>query len=69
MSRAQLALQRRFFEVPSEGRIVLEPLVDDRLLAVEVDEPLKGQGVSGHVPGQLVERLRVVPRDRFSDVR
>ena len=24
------------------SRIVLEPLADDRLLAVEVDEPLKG---------------------------
>ena len=29
------------FEVPSESRIVLERLVDDRLLAVEVHEPLK----------------------------
>ena len=37
---------------------------DDRLLAVEVDEPLKGQGVSGHVPGQVLDRLRVVPGPR-----
>ena len=29
------------FEIPSESRIVLERLVDDRLLAIEVDEPLE----------------------------
>ena len=28
------------FEVPPESRIVLEPFVDNRLLAVEVDESL-----------------------------
>jgi hypothetical protein len=41
------------FEVPSESLIVLESLVDDRLLAVEVDEPLKGtRGFSSHTrPG------------------
>ena len=57
------------FEVPSESRIVFEPLVDDRLLAVEVDEPLKGQGVSHHVPRQVLEGLRVIRRYRLSDVR
>ena len=57
------------FEVPSEARIVLERLVDDCLLAVEVDEPLKGQGVFDHVPRQVFEGLRVIRRYRLSDVR
>ena len=57
------------FEVPSESRIVFEPIVEDRLLAVEVDEPLKGQAVSRHIPGQVLERLRVIGRYRLSDVR
>jgi len=57
------------FEVPSKSRIVLEPLVDDRLLAVEVDEPLKRQGVSRHITGQVLEDLRVIRRYRLSDVR
>jgi hypothetical protein len=56
------------FEVPSESRIVL-PLVDDRLLAVEVDEPLKGQGVSRHISGQVLEGVRIIRRYRLSDVR
>ena len=29
------------FDVSSQTRIVLERLVDDRLLAIEVDEPLE----------------------------
>ena len=45
------------------------PPVDDRLLAVEVDESLKGQGVSGHIPGQVLEGLRIIRRYRLSDVR
>jgi hypothetical protein len=57
------------FEVACESRIVLEPLVDDRLLAVEVDEPLERQGVSHDIPGQVLEGLRIVSRYRLSDVR
>ena len=57
------------FEVPPESRIVLEPLVDDRLLAVKVHEPLKGQGVPRHIPGQVLEGRRVIGRYRLSDVR
>lgn len=45
------------------------PLVDDGLLAVEVDEPLKGQGVSRHIPAQVLDGPRVIRRYRLSDVR
>ena len=44
-------------------------LVDDGLLAVEVDEPLEGQGVPRHIPGQVLDGLRVIRRHRLSDVR
>ena len=57
------------FDVSPESRIVLEPLVDDRLLAVEVDEPLKGQSVSDHIPGHVLEGRPVIRRYRLSEVR
>ena len=57
------------FEVSSEGRIVLEPLVDDCLLAVEVNEPLERQGVLHHIAGEVLERLGVLGRYRVCDVR
>jgi hypothetical protein len=35
----------------------------------QLDEPLKGVRVSRHIPGQVLEGLRIIRRYRLSDVR
>ena len=47
---------------------MLEPLVDNCLLAVEVHEPLERQGIADRIAGHVLEGLRVVRRYRLADV-